>query len=128
MRLLLDTHALLWFCEGNLALSAAARSAMETPENDCYVSHATAWEVAIKLSLGKLQLQVPYDSLFPGVLSANGFKLLPTELRHYRELLDLPFYHRDPFDRLLMAQARCEKMTLISADSGLAVYGVPLLW
>jgi len=110
MRLLLDTHALLWFCEGNAALSAAAWSAMEAPGNDCYVSHATTWEVAIKLSLGKLQLQVPYDSLFPGVLSANGFELLPTDLRHYRELLKLPFHHRDPFDRLLIVQAKCEGM------------------
>src|SRR4051812_43558144 len=125
MRLLLDTHALLWFCEGNAALSAAARSAIEAPENDRYVSHATAWEVAIKSSLGKLQLQVPYDALFPGVLSANGFELLPADLRHYRELLNLPFHHRDPFDRLLIAQARCESMTLITADEGLAVYGVP---
>lgn len=128
MKLLLDTHALLWFCEGSASLSAAARAAMEDDSNERYVSHASAWEVAIKLSLGKLKLGVPYGELFPGVLTANGFVALAPDFSHYRALLDLPLHHRDPFDRLLIAQAKVEGMTLLTCESSLATYGVPLFW
>ena len=76
MRLLLDSHAFLWFCEGNNSLRAAASSAIENPANEIFVSHAAAWEIAIKVSIGKLQLQAPYEALIPGALDSNGFKLL----------------------------------------------------
>lgn len=128
MRLLLDSHALLWFCEGNAALSVSARAAIEDLGNEKYVSHVTAWEVAIKASLGKLKLAVPYDELFPGALLTNGFLALPPAFQHYRELLTLPFHHRDPFDRLLIAQARVEGLTLVSCDPHFPAYGGPLLW
>jgi PIN domain nuclease of toxin-antitoxin system len=128
MRLLLDSHALLWFCEGNASLSAPARAAIEDSSNEKYVSHATAWEVAIKSSLGKLMLAVPYEELFPGALLANGFFTLPADFSHYRELLTMPFHHRDPFDRLLIAQASREGLTLVSKDPHFAAYGVSLLW
>jgi PIN domain nuclease of toxin-antitoxin system len=128
MRLLLDSHALLWFLDGSSALSITARSAIEDSGNEKLVSYATAWEVAIKLSLGKLKLAVPYEEVFPGALLANGFQLLPSDVRHYRELLTLPFHHRDPFDRLLIAQARAEGMTLVSGDPHFSDYGVPVIW
>lgn len=128
MRLLLDTHALLWFCEGNSALSTVARLAIENEANERFVSHATAWEVAIKLASGKLTLLMPYEDLFPGVLRANGFDELVSDLAHYRTLLELPLHHRDPFDRLLIAQAKAENLTLVSCDENLAPYGIPLLW
>ena len=128
MRLLLDTHAMLWFCEGSAALSTTARAALEDEGNERWVSHATAWEVAIKVSLRKLALQVPYEDLFSGVLAANGWRVLPQDIRHYRELLGMPLHHRDPFDRLLIAQARVEGLTLVSADPNFPAYGVPLLW
>jgi len=128
VRLLLDTHALLWFCEGNPTLSATARSAMEDSANERYVSHATPWEVAIKCSLGRLELQVDYDALFPGVLNANGFKFLPSSMDHYRALIPLPRHHGDPFDRLMIAQARVEGLTIITIDPQFRAYGVPLLW
>jgi PIN domain nuclease of toxin-antitoxin system len=128
MRLLLDTHALLWFWEGNAALSAVARAAIEELDNGKHVSHVTVWEVAIKVSLGKLKLAVPYNDLFPGALMANGFRVLPTSFERFRELLMLPFHHRDPFDRLLIAQARVEGFTLVSSDTRFRAYGVPLLW
>lgn len=128
MRLLLDSHALLWFCEGNASLSGPARAAIEDPANEKLVSHATAWEVAIKISLGKLKLAVAYDELFPGALLANGFHTLALEFRHFRELLTLPFHHRDPFDRLLIAQARADGLSLVSCDPHLRAYSVPLLW
>ena len=83
MRLLLDSHALLWFCEGNAALSAPARVAMEDLGNEKYVSYVTAWEVAIKVGLGKLKLALSYDQLFPGALLTNGFLALPPDFRHF---------------------------------------------
>lgn len=128
MRLLLDSHAFLWFCEGSAFLSAAARAAIEDLDNEKYVSHASAWEVAIKASLGKLKLAAPFDELFPGAVVSNGFLTLPTDFRHCRELLTLPFHHRDPFDRLLIAQARVEGLTLVSRDPHFPSYGVPVLW
>lgn len=128
MKVLLDTHALLWFCEGNPTLSPSARQAIEDPANERYVSHASAWEIAIKSSLGKLDLQVPYEMLFPGVLSANGLISLLPDFSHYRELLKLPMHHRDPFDRLLLAQAKVEEMTIITCDQDMPKYGVALLW
>jgi PIN domain nuclease of toxin-antitoxin system len=128
MRLLLDTHTLLWFCEGSSSLSISARSAIEDPANQTHVSHVTAWEVAIKVSLGKLSLAIPYQDLFPGALLTNGFAVLPADFRHYNQLLSLPFHHRDPFDRLLIAQALVEGMTLVSSDPHFRAYGVPVLW
>jgi PIN domain nuclease of toxin-antitoxin system len=128
MRLLLDSHALLLFWDGKASLSAVARAAIEEFDNEKYVSHVTAWEVAIKFSLGKMKLAVPFDDLFPGALRANGFRELPTSLEHFRELLVVPFHHRDPFDRLLIAQARVEGLTLVSSDARFGAYGVPLLW
>ncbi len=128
MRLLLDSHALLWFLEGNALLSTHARKAIEDASNSKYVSHATAWEIAIKVSLGKLELKVSYEDLFPGVVETNGFEILSSGCAHFHELLKLPFHHGDPFDRLLIAQAKSEGMTLVSCDSQFAAYGIPVLW
>jgi PIN domain nuclease of toxin-antitoxin system len=128
MRLLIDTHALLWFCEGNPALSDAARAAMEDAAHERYVSHATAWETAIKLSIGKLELKAAYEDVFPGVLDANGFKLLPPAVEHYKALIPLPRHHGDPFDRLIIAQAKVEGLTVVTSDGHFPDYGVPLLW
>ena len=128
MRLLLDTHALLWFCEGNDALSATARAAIEDSANERFVSHATPWEVAIKMAIGKLDVQSGYAAIFPGVLDANGFKLLPSSLDHYCGVIVLPKHHSDPFDRLMIVQAVTEGLTIVTCDSQFAAYGVPLLW
>lgn len=128
MRLLIDTHALIWFCEGNPSLSPAARAALEDDGNERYISHAVPWEMAIKLSLAKLQLQVGFDLIFPGVLLANDFQMLPARLEHYRGLLTLPRHHGDPFDRLMISQAQAEGLTLVTCDTQFQPYGVPLLW
>ncbi len=128
MRLLIDTHALLWFCEGNPNLSPAARAAMEDDSNECYVSHATAWEAAIKVSIGKLKLQTDYRMIFPGVLEANGFGFLPPAVAHYEAVITLPRHHGDPFDRLIIAQAQVEGLTIVTCDENFPAYGVPLLW
>jgi hypothetical protein len=128
MRLLIDTHALIWFCEGNPLLSRAARAAMEDESNERFISHAVPWEMAIKLSLGKLQLRTDYDVIFPGVLDANGFQLLPASLGHYRGLVALPRHHGDPFDHFMICQAQIEGLTIVTCDSQSPAYGVPLLW
>lgn len=128
MRLLLDSHAFLWFCNGDAALSVAARSEIEKMENEKFVSGASAWEIAIKLSLGKLKLQGPYESLFPGAIISNGFAILQPDLDDYLEVTRLPFHHRDPFDRLMIAQCRTKGMTMVSCDHEFAPYGVPIIW
>lgn len=128
MRLLIDTHAFLWFCEGSASLSPNARMAMEDAANQCFVSHATAWEIAIKACLQKLTLQADYRLLFSEVLWANGFEILPPSIKHYEALLTLPRHHGDPFDRLIIAQAATEGLTLVSCDSHFPAYGISLLW
>jgi PIN domain nuclease of toxin-antitoxin system len=93
-----------------------------------HVSAASLWEVAIKTALGKLKLPAPYADIFPRQLETNGFGLLPIAPAHCAALLTLPFHHHDPFDRLLLAQAKAEGMTLVTDDAQFGSYGVPWLW
>jgi PIN domain nuclease of toxin-antitoxin system len=128
MKVLLDTAAFLWFVMGDAKLTAAARSAIEEPANDKFVSVASAWEIAIKTSIGKLALAEPFEVLVPREIRQNGFHLLPIELGHLAELLKLPPHHRDPFDRLLVAQGNAESMSVITPDTAFDAYGVRRLW
>ena len=127
-RLLLDTHAFLWWVNDAPEMTAAARSTISDGNNECYLSLASCWEMSIKSSLGKLRLAKPIERFVSEQLTANGFTLLNIELRHTAKVEKLPFYHRDPFDRLLIAQAMTEKMTLITADKAMTEYGVKVLW
>src|SRR2546428_540781 len=108
MTLRLDTHTLLWFLTNDSNLSTRARSAIEDAANATQVSAASLWEVAIKSALGKLKLPAPYADIFPRQLETNGFGLLPITPAHCATLSTLPFHHRDPFDRMLLAQAKAE--------------------
>ena len=128
MRLLLDTHTLLWFLDGDASLSSRARGAIEDEGHEKFVSHASGWEVAIKVSLGKLKLQIPYEDLFPGAVLANGFAILTPRFEHYRAVIGLPWHHRDPFDRLLIAEAQSEGLIVVSKDPHFSAYGVSMLW
>ena len=128
MRILLDTHAFLWFIMGDAKLSSAARKAIENVAHEKYVSVVSAWEIAIKWSLGKLTLARPFDLLIPQEIQKNGFVWLPLEMKHLIALTALPFHHRDPFDRSLVAQALQEGMPLVSGDSTLDAYGVVRIW
>jgi len=128
MRLLLDTHTLLWFIAGSASLSAASRSLIEDVSNEKFVSIVSIWETAIKVSIGKMTLSAPFDVLFPHQLQINGFDLLPIKVEHTSVVTTLPFHHRDPFDRLLIAQAIEEKLTLVSVDDVFDDYGVTRLW
>lgn len=128
MRLLLDTHTFLWWLNDDPALSGPARTAIATERNECHLSLASCWELAIKSSLGKLRLSRPVERFIPEELAANDFRLLPLDFRHVARVESLPFHHRDPFDRLLVAQALTEKMSLVSADAVLSAYGVERIW
>jgi PIN domain nuclease of toxin-antitoxin system len=128
MTLLLDTHALLWFLTDDPRLGVRARRSIEDPANLAYVSAVSLWEVALKSALGKLKLPAPYADIFPYQLEQNGFGVLPITSGHCTRLLALPFHHRDPFDRLLLAQAEVEGMCLVTDDAQLDQYGVSLVW
>lgn len=128
MKLLLDTHALLWFLGGSDRLSARARTTIEDLSHTRLFNVAGAWETAIKVSLGKLDLDVPFTRLIPGELHANAIDLLPIRPEHIVAVTNLPFHHRDPFDRMLVAQAMVEGATLVSADAVLDAYGIPRIW
>jgi PIN domain nuclease of toxin-antitoxin system len=128
VRLLLDTHALLWFLGGSDRLSAPARAAIEDLSNTRLFSVAGAWEIAITASLGKLNLSTPFPQLIPGQLHANVIELLSISPEHIAALMSLPFHHRDPFDRMLVAQANVEEAFLVSADPALDAYGIRRIW
>lgn len=128
MRLLLDTHTLLWWLANDPRLSAPAHETVANPRNDCFVSLASCWELAIKASLGKIRLANPVERFIPDELAANDFQLLPIEFKHVARVESLPFHHRDPFDRLLAAQALTERMTIASADVVFDAYGVKRVW
>ena len=127
MRLLLDTHIVLWSALEPERLSASARAAIEDPENDVLVSAVSAWEIAIKQSLGKLELDRAAEHWLPEVLRKSGFEAIEVSLASALRVRALPWHHRDPFDRLLIAQAFEENLTLVTHDVQLAVYGVPML-
>src|SRR5438874_10812884 len=105
MRLLLDTHALLWFVLGDPQLSARARALIEDPANEKLVSPASYWELAVKISVGKYALNEPFEDFLRRGILGNGFGVLAIEFQHAAKVATLPFHHRDPFDRLLVAQA-----------------------
>jgi PIN domain nuclease of toxin-antitoxin system len=124
MNLLLDTHVLLWWLDDHQALGEEARAAIRDAHNLVFVSAASAWEIAIKRSLGKLEAP---DDLEEAVV-ASRFQSLPITLGHAHHAGRLPCHHDDPFDRMLIAQAYAEQLTLITHDKRFGDYNVPLLW
>lgn len=128
MNLLLDTHAFLWFMEGSERISQRARAEIEAADGVRALSVASAWEMAIKSSLGKLDLAKPLGELLPPLLTDAGIELLPIEIADLARVATLPFHHRDPFDRLLAAQALERGFTVVSIDEAFDAYGVARLW
>ncbi|GGC01111.1 type II toxin-antitoxin system VapC family toxin [Dyadobacter sediminis] len=127
MKYLLDTHILLWFINGDLELSANARQIINSPINCKFISIATFWEIAIKISIGKLEIKMPYAEL-DLYITRNGFVLLPITFQHTVALVNLPFYHRDPFDRIIIAQSFCENIPVISKDANFGNYKINTEW
>jgi PIN domain nuclease of toxin-antitoxin system len=128
MKLLLDTHAFIWWASGPEKLSERALLACQDRSNDLILSVASVWEMQIKLQLGKLKLESSLVDLIESQQRANDLQVLSLELRHVLALSDLPPHHKDPFDRLLIAQAATEDAFLVSADEAFSRYSVRLLW
>lgn len=128
MTLLLDSHALIWFAEDDPNLSRPAKAAVEDAANSVFYSAATIWELAIKLQLGKLRMSLGLASEFRQRLEERGFEFLAVDYEHAAHVASLPLHHRDPFDRLLVAQAKLEGMTLVSQDGQLDAYGISRIW
>lgn len=128
MKLLLDTHALLWFYLADERLSENAKAAILDRSSEVYVSPASYWEIAIKVSLGKYQLNESYSDFIQNAIFANGFKILQVDPAHTEKVVHLPFHHKDPFDRLLIAQASVEQMSLLSNDEIFDQYLVKRVW
>lgn len=129
MRLLLDTHALLWWIEGDTQrLSVAATEAIASPDSSVFVSAVSGWEVALKFRSGRLSLSDAPDVYLPRHIQINGFETLPIHMSHTLAAGNLPEHHRDPFDRMLVAQAIEEELTLVSADAQIARYSATVLW
>ena len=128
MRALLDTYAFLWFIAGDSRLSMRARQVIEDTETSILLSIASAWEIAIKVSTGKLFLRNSLDRVISQHLQDNVIALLDITVDHTVRLMTLPFHHRDPFDRLLIAQAMIEHMPILSADAAFDAYGIERIW
>jgi len=128
MRLLIDTHSFLWFINDNAQLSHNARQLIEDGGNEILLSVASLWEIAIKMSIGKLNLGQPFPELFPRQLQVNRIQLLSITLDHLSVVATLPLHHRDPFDRLLIAQATVEQVPVVGVDAAFDAYGVNRLW
>lgn len=124
----MDTHTLLWYTRGDPQLSGAAKALILDPANEILISPASYWEIAIKVSIGRLSLQQPYEHFIDVCLDRYGFAILPVEPSHAAALITMPFHHKDPFDRLLVAQAVVEDIPLISGDALLDQYAVRRLW
>ena len=128
MKLLLDTHVFIWMNNSPNKLSARFCQYCEQGEDEFFLSMVTPWEIQIKQQLGKLKVAPVISKLIEKNRQENNIKLLPIELVHIETLSEIPLYHKDPFDRLLIAQARFEKMTLITADEKIRKYDIKVIW
>jgi len=128
MKLLLDTHALLWFLAGESRIAPRVRRRISDARNTKLLSVASVWEMAIKLSLRKLELDDPLDRLVERSTREAGIELLGISPAHATGVAHLPWHHRDPFDRLLVSQALHEELVIVSADESFDAYGVQRLW
>lgn len=128
MKLLLDTQAFLWLIGDMPSASEKGKELFLDDKNNLYISLASIWEIAIKLSIGKLLLKQPLEKFLPAQLQENTIHLLEIHFSHIVKVAKLPFYHRDPFDRLIISQALTEKMPIISSDTAFDEYGVKRLW
>ena len=126
MRILVDTHVVLWYLEGNQSLSKPRRQAIVDVRNDIFVSMASLWEISIKISIGKLKISRPISDIL--LQFANqGISVLPIMPGHIMQVATLPFHHRDPFDRMLIAQSQVEFLSIMTNENIFGAYGIRLL-
>ncbi|NBD17323.1 MAG: PIN domain-containing protein [Cyanobacteria bacterium] len=127
MNVLIDTHTFLWFINDSPNLSSTAKDLLES-DNEVCLSLASIWEIAIKVSLGKLALPTTVGEFIPEQLELNQINILPIQVSHLDTVASLPFHHRDPFDRLIIAQAICEQISVVSVDQVFDLYEIKRLW
>ena len=128
MKVMMDTHAFLWFIEGDVNLSQSARILIENMEYQKVLSIASLWEMSIKASLKRLELKADFPTIIKQYVYGNGFDLLSIKPEHLEQLARLPFYHKDPFDRLIIAQAITDNISIITKDSMFKNYPIRLFW
>ena len=128
MRVLLDTHSFLWWVTDDPRLSPRAREIMSDGENHLFFSAASAWEIAIKARLGRLTIPEPIATFVPAQLAENGIEGLPIGLSHALQVHSLPDHHRDPFDRMLIAQSQMENLPILTGDPWITRYPVETIW
>ncbi|MBD2459390.1 type II toxin-antitoxin system VapC family toxin [Nostoc sp. FACHB-87] len=128
MRALLDTHTFIWWVIDDNRLSSTARNIIADPGNNLFFSAASAWEIVIKVRLGKLNLPEPPETYIPSRLTINRFESLPIQMNHALQVVNLPALHQDPFDRIITAQSQVEKMPIITVDNKIIQYPVDVIW
>jgi len=128
MRVLLDTHVFLWWIADDPQISRTAHDVIQNGSNDLFLSAASAWEMAIKAQIGRLKLPKRPGVFVPEQLARNAITHLPIQLGHALHVFTLPRHHRDPFDRMIIAQAQLEKLSILSSDSQFAKYAVDVVW
>lgn len=128
MTYLLDTHTFLWFISADSSLSASAKALIESAENAVYLSIASLWEIAIKVSLGKLEVPSPFTDYMLAQLHENDITVLEMKIEHTGVVATLPFHHRDPFDRMIIAQSLSESIAVIGKDEIFDAYGIQRRW
>ncbi len=128
MKILLDTHAFLWFVEGSNKLSQTANSLLTEANHELFLSIASIWEMQIKISIGKLKLEASLSEVIANQREINDVQILVVELEHIWQLDNLPLHHKDPFDRMLIAQAITENIPIMSIDSVFGKYSVQTIW
>lgn len=128
MKVLLDTHALLWLIAGDARLSNTARNTFLNPENILYFSIVSLWEICIKKSLEKISLKTGWLETIQEEMKTNTIQWLSVEVPHCAKVIELPFHHRDPFDRMLVAQAMVEDLAILTRDNLLSTYTIQCIW
>ncbi len=128
MRFLLDTHAFIWYITDHPELSDLSKENIRRSENEILLSAGSLWEMAIKIGLGKLQMPRPFDQFIEEQMRSNAITLLPIQLPHLEAYITLPFHHKDPFDRLIIAQALTERVVVLTKDAEFGQYGVTVQW
>jgi PIN domain nuclease of toxin-antitoxin system len=128
VRILLDTQAIIWFNLEDSRLSDVARAMIQDVDNSVLISPASYWEIAIKISRGKLKIEISYEELWEIGTENNGFGIHHIQIYHTSQLIRLPFHHSDPFDRLLISQSLADDIPIVSSDSILDSYGIKRIW
>ena len=127
MRFLLDTHVLIWYINGDKSLSKSAINDVKNINNECFISIASIWEIAIKVNLNKLELKSGFDKIIDFLTDLN-IEILPITFEHIQILNTLEYHHKDPFDRMIISQATAEQLTIITKDENFRKYQVMVKW